>query len=101
MKKHGAEAPEAFAAKPLIYKVKREQPASKKQKEDLRYLLKYHKIDLPVQIDYLSRNEVSVSRIRLYPGMEEFSKTKTKACLRRKTAGTIFRRGEFYYDEYA
>lgn len=59
VEKHGAEAPEAFAAKPLIYKVKREQPASKKQKEDLRYLLKYHKIDLPVQIDYLSRNEVS------------------------------------------
>lgn len=50
---------EAFAAKPMIYKVKREQPASKKQKEDLRYLLKYHKIDLPVEIDFLSRNEVS------------------------------------------
>lgn len=56
---HGESEPEAFAAKQLIYKVKREQPASKKQKEDLRYLLKYHKIDLPVQIDYLSRNEVS------------------------------------------
>lgn len=56
---HGAEAPGAFVEKPLIYKVKREQPASKKQKEDLRYLLKYHKIDLPVQIDYLSRNEIS------------------------------------------
>lgn len=50
---------EEFAEKPLIYKVKREQPASKKQKEDLRYLLKYHKIDLPVQIDYLTRNEIS------------------------------------------
>ena len=59
LEKHGAKAPEIFAAKPLIYKVKREQPASKKQKEDLRYLLKYHKIDLPVQIDYLSRNEIS------------------------------------------
>lgn len=56
---HGASNSEAFLPKPLIYKVKREQPASKKQKEDLRYLLKYHKIDLPVQIDYLSRNEVS------------------------------------------
>lgn len=57
--RHGEENPEAFAEKPLIYKVKREQPASKKQKEGLRYLLKYHKIDLPVQIDYLSRNEIS------------------------------------------
>lgn len=59
VEKHAGQVPEAFAAEPLIYKVKREQPASKKQKEDLRYLLKYHKIDLPVQIDYLSRNEIS------------------------------------------
>ncbi len=50
---------EAFQPKPLIYKVKREQPASKKQKEDLQYLLKYHKISLPVQIEHLSRNEAS------------------------------------------
>ena len=57
--RYGAVWPEAFAPKPLIYKVKREQPASKKQKEDLRYLLKYHKIDLPVQIEHLSRNEAS------------------------------------------
>lgn len=56
---YGEKEPEAFREKPLIYKVKREQPASKKQKEDLRYLLKYHKIDLPVQIEYLSRNEIS------------------------------------------
>ncbi len=57
--RHAEKEPKAFAEKPLIYKVKREQPASKKQKEDLRYLLKYHKISLPVQIDYLSRNEIS------------------------------------------
>ncbi|MCI9161785.1 MAG: 3'-5' exonuclease [Lachnospiraceae bacterium] len=49
----------AFDAKPMIYRVKKEQPASKKQKEDLRYLLKYHKIDVPVEIEFLSRNEVS------------------------------------------
>lgn len=57
--RHGRDEPGEFAEKPLIYKVKREQPASKKQKEGLRYLLKYHKIDLPVQIEYLSRNEIS------------------------------------------
>lgn len=51
--------PEAFVDKPLIYKIKREFPASKKQKEHLRDLLKYHRIDLTVQIDYLSRNEIS------------------------------------------
>lgn len=43
----------------MIYKVKREQPASKKQKEVLRELIKYHKINLTVQIDSLSRNEIS------------------------------------------
>lgn len=48
-----------FAPKPLIYKVKREQPASEKQKQDLQELVKYHRIELPVQIDHLSRNEAS------------------------------------------
>lgn len=50
---------EVFKAKTMNYKVKKEQKATKKQKEDLRYLIKYHKIDVPVEIDYLSRNEVS------------------------------------------
>ena len=59
VEKHGAKAPEAFAAKPLIYKVKREQPASKKQKEDLRYLLKYHKIETNVKIETLTKSEAS------------------------------------------
>ncbi|MGN0158632.1 MAG: PolC-type DNA polymerase III [Brotaphodocola sp.] len=54
-----AEQRELFWPKPLNYKVKREQPASKKQKEDLQELVKYHRIELPVQIDYLSRNEAS------------------------------------------
>lgn len=50
---------ELFAEKPLIYKVKRDQPASKKQKEDLRELAKYHRIHLSVDIEYLTRSEVS------------------------------------------
>lgn len=57
--KYGSERPEVFRGTPLIYKVKKEQPASKRQKEDLRDLLKYHRIDVLVQIDDLSRNEVS------------------------------------------
>lgn len=56
---NGSACPEVFAPRPLIYKVKREQPASKKQKEVLRELIKYHKISLTVQLDSLSRNEVS------------------------------------------
>lgn len=57
--RHGEDCPEAFSGKPLIYKVKKEQPATEKQKQDLRDLVKYHKIDILVQIDALSRNEAS------------------------------------------
>ncbi|HBE85754.1 MAG TPA: DNA polymerase III subunit epsilon, partial [Lachnoclostridium sp.] len=49
----------AFGHQALIYKVKKEQPASKRQKEHLQDLLKYHKIVLSVQTEYLSRNEIS------------------------------------------
>ena len=59
MARHGDEHPEAFAAKPLIYKAKREQPATKRQKEYLHDLLKCHRIDVTVQIDAMSRSEVS------------------------------------------
>lgn len=58
-KRCGAAEPERFLAKKLTYKVKREQPASKRQKERLQELLKYHKIKAPVQIDHLTRNEAS------------------------------------------
>lgn len=49
----------AFLPKPLIYKAKREQPATKRQKEHLHDLAKYHRINLSVQIDTLTRSEVS------------------------------------------
>lgn len=57
--RHCADGEPVFFGKPLIYKVKKEQPATKKQKQGLRDLAKYHKINLSVQIDYLTRNEVS------------------------------------------
>lgn len=59
VKRYEKERPEVFLPQPLIYKVKREQPASKRQKEHLQDLVKYHKISLTVQIDHLSRNEIS------------------------------------------
>ncbi len=55
----GMEDVDAFSPKPLEYKIKREQPASKRQKELLRDLLKYHKITLSAQMDDLSRNEIA------------------------------------------
>ncbi len=75
------EVKEVFMAKPMIYKVKKEQPATKKQKEDLRYLLKYHKIDVPVEIDYLSRNEVSRLQDQIifqYGRIQEINRVKQK-----------------------
>lgn len=53
------ENPEAFLPLKLVYKIKKEQPASKRQKEHLQDLLKYHKISLTVEIEYLSKNELS------------------------------------------
>lgn len=58
-KRYEKERPKVFLPQPLSYKVKREQPASKRQKEHLQDLVKYHKISLTVQIDHLSRNEIS------------------------------------------
>ncbi len=48
-----------FVPKSLIYKAKREQPATKRQKDYLRDLIKCHRIDITVQIDSMSRSEVS------------------------------------------
>lgn len=57
--RHFSEAGEVFAGKPLQYKVKKEQPATKRQKEVLRDLIKYHRISVSAQIDYMTRNEAS------------------------------------------
>ena len=51
--------PSAFEPKPLVYKAKKDQPATKRQKEHLHDLIKYHKICLTVQIDGLTRSEAS------------------------------------------
>ena len=43
----------------MIYKAKKEQPVTKRQKEYLQDLIKCHRIDVTVQIDAMSRSEVS------------------------------------------
>ena len=45
--------------KPLIYKAKKERPATKRQKQHLHDLLKYHRIKTTVDIDHMSGNEIS------------------------------------------
>lgn len=56
---HSGDRPELFVSKPLIYKAKMEQPATKRQKEYLRDLVKCHRIDMTVQIEDISRSEAS------------------------------------------
>ncbi len=48
-----------FAPSPLIYQVKRDTPATKAQKEQLYRLLEQKKINLPVDIEQLTRSEAS------------------------------------------
>ncbi len=50
---------DAFLAKPLQYKPKKQQPASAAQKRRLKELLEYHKIKLDREIDSLTRSEAS------------------------------------------
>lgn len=59
LKEHGKEGHKGFGAEKLVYKVKREQPASKRQKERLQELIKYHKIETSVKIEGLSKSEAS------------------------------------------
>lgn len=52
-------APELFAKKELQYKVKRQTPATQRQKNYLKDLAKYHKIELEAPLDQLTRSEAS------------------------------------------
>lgn len=48
-----------FAPAPLIFKVKRDTPASKQQKERLYKLLVQHKITLEADVEHLTKSETS------------------------------------------
>ena len=53
------EHPELFAPKELIYKVKRQGPATPAQERYLQDLVKYHRINLDVKPESLTKNEAS------------------------------------------
>ena len=59
LEQFGEKRSDLFEAKKLVFKAKKERPASKRQKEHLQDLLKYHRIDSTVQVDKLSGNEIS------------------------------------------
>ena len=67
---YGGERPQAFVPASLFCQPKREQPATKRQKEYLQDLIKCHRINITVQLDALSRSEASrmIDRIILQHG---------------------------------
>ncbi len=64
------EYPEDFCPTPLAYHVKKEGPITKSQKVYLLDLVKYHRIDLNVSVDELTRSQASrmINRILLQYG---------------------------------
>ncbi len=57
--KYGRDYKEIFSPKPLLYKPKRETPATPVQKKHLKELLNYHKIDEDILFETLTRSEAS------------------------------------------
>lgn len=55
----GETYPEDFLPKPLQYRAKRQGPATPAQKRDLIELMAYHKIELDVEVEALTKSEAS------------------------------------------
>lgn len=62
-----------FAAKPLMYRPKKIQPATVRQKNYLLDLLKYHKIEIRQSIDTMTKSEASrmIDRIQFQYGIKQ------------------------------
>lgn len=57
--KYESQCPEIFVPTPLIYKVKKQSPATNRQKNHLQELADYHNITLNLSWDTLTKNEAS------------------------------------------
>lgn len=51
--------PEYFSEEPLIYKIKKREPITPRQKNYLNDLVKYHKIELIQPVEHMSKSEAS------------------------------------------
>lgn len=56
---YGEEQPQLFCPVPLLYKVKKQGPATLRQKKYLKELAEYHKIELSADVLRLTRSEAS------------------------------------------
>ena len=59
MEKFGTECPGLFEPYQLVFKAKKMQPITDRQKKYLKDLMVYHKIEMNFNIDELSKNEAS------------------------------------------
>lgn len=59
MEKFGTESPGLFEPYQLVFKAKKMQPITDRQKKYLKDLMVYHKIEMNFNIDELSKNEAS------------------------------------------
>ena len=59
MEKFGTECPGLFEPYQLVFKAKKMQPITDRQKKYLKDLMVYHKIEINFNIDELSKNEAS------------------------------------------
>lgn len=57
--KYEEQEPEAFRPLPLIYRAKKQSPATERQKRHLKELAEYHKIELDIDIETLTKSEAS------------------------------------------
>lgn len=56
---YGTREPEAFQPVPLVYRAKKQSPATERQKRYLKELTEYHKIKLDVHWEALTKSEAS------------------------------------------
>lgn len=57
--KYAEQEPEAFRPLPLVYRAKKQSPATERQKRHLKELAEYHKIELDIDIETLTKSEAS------------------------------------------
>ncbi len=82
-----AQQPDVFVPYPLVYKVKKQQPATKRQKTHLQELASYHKIVLNVSWETLTKNEASRQIDRLIAQYGRIPKQETADSGSSYTAG--------------
>ncbi len=58
-KNYGEQDARAFQPIPLIYRAKKQSPATERQKRYLKELAEYHKIDLDIDLEMLTKSEAS------------------------------------------